>query len=87
MHFVPFAELAPPHLTSPTRAFARAYLGDPALGEALLGDRTRSPAEGLALVIYGHRHRQEVREVRGVVTADASVADPDTGPLLLTLPD
>lgn len=80
-HFVPFAELAEHHLTNPTRAFARAYLGDPALGEALL------EAEGLALVIYGHRHRQEVREVRGVVTADASVADPDTGPLLLTLPD
>jgi predicted phosphodiesterase len=80
-HFVPFAELAEHHLTTPTRAFARAYLGDPALGEALL------EAEGLALVIYGHRHRQEVREVRGVVTADAGVADQDAGPLVLTLPD
>lgn len=86
-HFVPFAELAEHHLTNPTRAFARAYLGDPALGEALLGERARSQAEGLALVICGHRHRQEVREVRGVVAADAAVVDLDSGPLLLTLPD
>lgn len=80
-HFVPFAELAEYHLTNPTRAFARAYLGDPALGEALL------EADGLALVVYGHRHHQEVREVRGVVTADAAVTEPQLGPLLLTLPD
>lgn len=79
-HFVPFAELAEYHLDSPKRAFAKAFLGSPLLGDALL------EAENLALVIYGHRHRQEVREVRGVVTADASVG-PGDGPLLLTLPD
>ncbi len=80
-HFVPFAELADYHHDDPTRAFARAYLGSPLLGEALL------EGAGVELVIYGHRHRQEVREVRGLVAADAGVADQDAGPLLLTLPD
>lgn len=80
-HVVPFAELAQYTLDNPTRAFARAYLGSPLLGEALL------EAKNLELVIYGHRHRQEVREVRGVVTADAAVVAPDARPLLLTLPD
>ena len=80
-HFVPFAELADYHLEDPKHAFARAYLGSPLLGEALLA------APGVELVIYGHRHRQEVREVRGLVTADAGVAELDAGPLLLTLPD
>ncbi len=80
-HFVPFAELAEYHLENPTRAFAKAYLGSPLLGKALL------ESEKLALVICGHRHRQEVREVRGVVTADAGIADQQVGPLLLMLPD
>jgi predicted phosphodiesterase len=79
-HFVPFAELAERHFDSPKRAYARAFLGSPLLGEALM------EADELALVIHGHRHRQEVREVRGVVTADATVSAGD-GPLLLTLPD
>ncbi|MFW6438046.1 MAG: metallophosphoesterase [Armatimonadota bacterium] len=79
-HFVPFSELAEHHFESPKRAYAKAFLGSPLLGEALL------EAEDLALVIYGHRHRQEVREVHGVVTADATVS-PRKGPLLLTLPD
>ena len=79
-HFVPFAELAQYRLRSPRRAYAKAFLGSPLLGEALVA------ADGLELVIYGHRHRQEVREVRGVVTADAGVTG-DDGPLLLTLPD
>ncbi len=78
-HFVPFAELADYHLQSPRHAYAKAFLGSPLLGEALL------EAEGLELVIYGHRHRQEVREVRGVVTADAAVTGGDDMPLLLTL--
>lgn len=80
-HFVPFAELARYHLRTPRSAYAKAFLGSPLLGEALL------EAVGLELVIYGHRHRQEVREVRGVVTADAAVTSGDAGPLLLTLPD
>ncbi|MGI5819416.1 MAG: metallophosphoesterase [Armatimonadota bacterium] len=80
-HFVPFPELAEYHLRSPRRAWAKAFLGSPLLGEALL------EADDLALVIYGHRHRQEVREIRGVVTADAAVHGGDDGPLLLTLPD
>ncbi len=79
-HFVPFAELAERHFDSPKRAYARAFLGSSLLGEALM------EADELALVIHGHRHRQEVREVRGVVTADANVGAGD-GPLLLTLPD
>lgn len=79
-HFVPFVELTEYHLESPRRAYAKAFLGSPLLGEALLN------AEDLALVVYGHRHRQEVRAVRGVVTADAAV-NGDDGPLLLTLPD
>ena len=79
-HFVPFAELADHHFDSPKRAWARAFLGSPLLGEALL------EAQDLALAIYGHRHRQEVREVHGVVTADAALTAGD-GPLLLTLPD
>ncbi|MEA3402030.1 MAG: metallophosphoesterase [Armatimonadota bacterium] len=80
-HFVPFAELAETPSDTPSRAFAHAYLGSPLLGEAL------EEAEDVALVIYGHRHRQEVRTVRGIVTADASVARAEEGPLLLTLPD
>ncbi len=80
-HFVPFAELADYHLEDPKRAFARAYLGSPLLGEAVLA------TPGVELVIYGHRHRQEVREVHGLVAADAGVAELDAGPLLLTLPD
>ena len=79
-HFVPFGELAQHHLTRPKPAYAKAFLGSPLLGEALL------EAEKLALVIYGHRHRQEVREVHGVVAADAAVNAGD-GPLVLTLPD
>lgn len=80
-HFVPFAELAEATTENPTRAFARAYLGSPLLGEALL------EARELALVIYGHRHHQRVVEVRGVPTADASVHGRNEGPLLLTLPE
>ncbi len=79
-HFVPFAELADHHLETPRSAWSRAFFGSPLLGEALM------VAEDLALVIYGHRHRQEVREVHGVVTADAAVIG-DDGPLLLTLPE
>ncbi|MFW5866519.1 MAG: metallophosphoesterase [Armatimonadota bacterium] len=79
-HFVPFAELAEHQFEHPKRAYARAFLGSPLLGEALLR------ADDLALVIHGHRHRQDVREVHGVVTADANVSG-DDGPLLLTLPD
>ena len=80
-HFLPFAELAEYHLQSPRSAYAKAFLGSPLLGEALL------EAEGLELVICGHRHRQEVREIRGVVTADAAVTAGDDMPLLLTLAD
>lgn len=80
-HFVPFVELANYHLDDPRRAFARAYLGSPLLGEAFLA------AEKLDLVIYGHRHRQQVREVHGVVAADAGVVMAEAGPLLITLPD
>lgn len=79
-HFVPFRELADHDFERPGRAFARAYLGSASLGQALL------QARNLELVIYGHRHLQEVREVAGVVTADASVKNGE-GPLLLTLPD
>ncbi|MGC9316479.1 MAG: metallophosphoesterase [Armatimonadota bacterium] len=80
-HFVPFAELAQTPSDAPSRAFARAYLGSPLLGEVLAG------AKKMALVIYGHRHRQEIRNVGGIVSADASVARTEEGPLLLTLPD
>ncbi len=80
-HFLPFPELADHYRESPRRAYAKAFLGSPLLGEALL------EAEGLALAIYGHRHRQEVREARGVVTVDAAVTGGNEGPLLLTLPD
>ncbi len=79
-HFVPFAELGNQDFERPGRAFARAYLGSALLGEALM------EAPNLDLVIYGHRHRQQVREVNGVVTADAAINSND-GPLLLTLPD
>jgi Icc-related predicted phosphoesterase len=79
-HFVPFAELADHRLERPRRAWARAFLGSPLLGEAL------REAEDLALVICGHRHRQQVVDVQGVPVADASVYA-DDGPLLLTLPD
>lgn len=79
-HFVPFTELVSYRIENPTRAFARAYMGSSLLGEALL------EAPGLTLAIYGHRHGQEVREVRGVVTADAEISDRE-GPLALTLPD
>ena len=80
-HFVPFSELASHHLENPRRAYARAFLGSPLLGEALL------EAENLALVIHGHRHRQEARRVHGIVVADASVTGAQDGPLLFTLPD
>lgn len=79
-HFVPFAALADYNFERPGRAFARAYIGSALLGEALM------QAPGLELVIYGHRHRQTVLEVEGVVTADASV-EAGEGPLLLTLPE
>lgn len=79
-HFVPFAKLVDYDFERPGRAFARAYLGSTLLGQALL------EATNLELVIYGHRHRQQVDEVGGVVTADASVKDGE-GPLLLTLPE
>ncbi len=79
-HFVPFAELADHASERPAEAFVRAYLGSALLGEALM------EAPNLELVIYGHRHEQQVREVQGIVTADADVSAGD-GPLLLTLPD
>ncbi|GEM_PF-685627 len=80
-HFVPFAELASHHLQSPRRAYAKAFLGSPLLGEALLA------ADNLALVIHGHRHRQEARRLHGIVVADAAVTGAQDGPLLFTLPD
>ena len=79
-HFVPFAEMAGGPFDDVGMAFGRAYTGSPLLGEAL------REIENLALVICGHRHYQEVKEVDGVVVADASVANEGEGPLLLTLP-
>jgi predicted phosphodiesterase len=79
-HFVPFMQLVDHNFERPGRAFARAYLGSPTLGDALL------EADNLKLIIYGHRHRQQVSEVEGVVAADATVNSGD-GPLLLTLPE
>ncbi len=80
-HFVPFAEFAEDDSHEVKRAMARAYLGSARMGEAL------REAENLRVAIFGHRHRQEVREVDGIVAADASIARDEERPLLLTLPD
>jgi len=77
---VPFAEMAGGPFEEVAMAFGRAYMGSPLLGEAL-----REIAD-LRLVICGHRHHQEVREIGDLVVADASVAEESEGPLLLTLP-
>ncbi len=79
-HFVPFAEMAGGPFDEVGMAFGRAYSGSPLLGEAL------REVANLRLVICGHRHHQEVKQVGGLVVADASVANEDEGPLLLTLP-
>ena len=80
-HFVPFAEFVGGHTDDVKHAFARAYLGSPLLGEAMRG------AENLAVVIFGHRHRQQVMQIGDIVAADASVARPEERPLILELPD
>jgi len=80
-HFVPFAELAPSPTADVKRAFAHAYLGSPLLGEAL------REGGNLSVVIFGHRHRQQVLEVDGIVCVDASIARAEERPLVMTLPD
>lgn len=80
-HFVPFPEFVGPDIPDVTRAFARAYLGSPLMGQVL------GECEQLAAVVFGHRHRQEVRQVNGVLAVDASIARPGENPLVLTLPD
>lgn len=79
-HFVPFAEMAGGPFADVKTAFGRAYVGSPLLGEVL------HEMDDLTLVLFGHRHHQEVRELGDLVIADASVAHSDEGPLLLTLP-
>jgi predicted phosphodiesterase len=80
-HFVPFAEFVPSPVDDVKQALAGAYLGSPQLGEVL------RESDALRVVIFGHRHHQEVREVDGVVAVDASVARESERPLVLTLPD
>ena len=79
-HFVPFEEMTGGPFDDVKMAFGRAYTGSPLIGEVL------REVDNLALVIFGHRHHQEVKELDGLVVADASIANPDEGPLLLTLP-
>lgn len=82
-HFLPFAEFlaAEPPAQDVGAAFCRAYLGSPVLGAAFLAN------PGFRLVLCGHLHAQKVISVGEVVAANCSVGDPDTGPLLLTLPE
>jgi len=80
-HFVPFAEFIPAPGDDVKKALAAAYMGSPQLGEAL------RESDALRVAIFGHRHRQEVRELDGVVAVDASVARESERPLILTLPD
>lgn len=80
-HFVPFAELLEGHQSDVQRAYCRAFMGSPLLGEAL----GRDPR--LRLVLCGHQHRRQVIQRGEVVVADCGVAGDGDGPLLLTLPE
>lgn len=80
-HFVPFAEFVGDDTADVKRAFAKAYLGSPLMGDVLRG------TGDMAVVIFGHRHRQQVLEIDGMLAADAGIARPEERPLVLTLPD
>jgi 3',5'-cyclic AMP phosphodiesterase CpdA len=78
-HCVPFAELAGEPSVDVEGAFVRAFLGSPVFG------RTFVAHPKCRLVIFGHRHEQQVLSVGDVVAANCSVGDGTSGPLLLTV--
>lgn len=79
LHFVPFAELLGEPSTEVESAYARAFLGSPALG-AVLASRPRC-----RLALCGHRHVSQVLSIGDLVAANCSVGDGQSGPLLLTV--